>query len=230
VLAEAQELGYAEAAPTFDVQGIDAAQKLTILSAVAFGIPLDFSKTYTEGITIITPADVEYANELGYTIKRLGITRKTENGIEQRVHPTLIPKSRLIVNVNDVMNAVLVHGDAVGPTLYYGAGAGDEPTASAVVADIVDVVWAMTSDPSNRVPHLAFQRDPAPGVHDVDIIRLTQRVREGDMNIAIEKIEALDVTCSPVTPIRVETLKLSIAAGYSSLHAAGVTLVFPISQ
>lgn len=151
---------------------------------------------------------------------------KTENGIEQRVHPTLIPKSRLIANVNGVMNAVLVHGDAPGPTLYYGAGAGDEPRASAVEADIVDVVRAMTSDPGNRVPHLAFQpgllasikaimgasnfsieafiqREPSPGGHDDDIILLTQRVREGVMTIAIEKIEALDVTCSPVTRIRV---------------------------
>ena len=159
VLAEAQALGYAEADPTFDVEGIDAGHKLTILASIAFGIPLQFEKVFTEGITQITRADVGYAEELGYRIKHLGIARKTEQGIELRVHPTLIPKRRLIANVNGVMNAVLVCGDAVGPTLYYGAGAGAEPTASAVVADLVDVVRAMTSDPENRVPHLAFQAD-----------------------------------------------------------------------
>jgi homoserine dehydrogenase len=159
VLKEAQQLGYAEADPTFDVEGIDAAHKLTILASIAFGIPLQFDKAYTEGITKITREDVAYAEELGYRIKHLGISRKTDKGIELRVHPTLIPERRLIANVDGVMNAVLVHGDAVGPTLYYGAGAGDEPTASAVVADIVDVARALTSDPENRVPHLAFQAD-----------------------------------------------------------------------
>jgi homoserine dehydrogenase len=157
VLAEAQALGYAEADPTFDVEGIDAAHKLTILASIAFGIPLQFDRVYTEGITKITREDVSYANALGYRIKHLGITRKTQEGIELRVHPTLIPERRLIANVDGVMNAVLVHGDAVGPTLYYGAGAGSEPTASAVVADVVDVVRALTTDPENRVPHLAFQ-------------------------------------------------------------------------
>ena len=157
VLAEAQALGYAEADPTFDVEGIDAAHKLTIIGSIAFGIPLQFDKTYTEGISKITGSDVAYANELGYRIKHLGITRKTDKGIEMRVHPTLIPEKRLIANVDGVMNAVMVMGDAVGPTLYYGAGAGSEPTASAVVADVVDVVRAMTVDPENRVPHLAFQ-------------------------------------------------------------------------
>ncbi|WAR42954.1 homoserine dehydrogenase [Methylomonas rapida] len=159
VLKEAQALGYAEADPTFDVEGIDAGHKLTILASIAFGIPLQFDKVFTEGITKITRLDVEYAEALGYRIKNLGIARKTEQGIELRVHPTLIPKRRLIANVDGVMNAVLVCGDAVGPTLYYGAGAGAEPTASAVVADLVDVVRAMTSDPENRVPHLAFQPD-----------------------------------------------------------------------
>lgn len=159
VLAEAQALGYAEADPTFDVEGIDAAHKLTILASIAFGIPLQFDKVYTEGITRITRVDVEYAEKLGYRIKHLGIARKTPEGIELRVHPTLIPERRLIANVNGVMNAVLVKGDAVGPTLYYGAGAGAEPTASAVVADVIDVVRALTSDPENRVPHLAFQAD-----------------------------------------------------------------------
>ncbi|MEI6335867.1 MAG: homoserine dehydrogenase [Methylococcaceae bacterium] len=159
VLAEAQALGYAEADPTFDVEGIDAGHKLTILASIAFGIPLQFDKVYTEGITEITRLDVEYAEQLGYRIKHLGIARKTAEGIELRVHPTLIPQRRLIANVNGVMNAVLVKGDAVGPTLYYGAGAGAEPTASAVVADVIDVVRALTSDPENRVPHLAFQAD-----------------------------------------------------------------------
>jgi len=159
VLAEAQALGYAEADPAFDVEGIDAAHKLTILASIAFGIPLQFEKVYTEGITGITRVDVEYAEQLGYRIKHLGIARQTPEGIELRVHPTLIPERRLIANVNGVMNAVVVKGDAVGPTLYYGAGAGAEPTASAVVADIVDVVRALTSDPENRVPHLAFQAD-----------------------------------------------------------------------
>ncbi|MCU7814420.1 MAG: homoserine dehydrogenase [Candidatus Thiodiazotropha sp. (ex Rostrolucina anterorostrata)] len=159
VLKEAQGLGYAEADPTFDVEGIDAAHKLTILGSIAFGIPLQFEKTYTEGITKIEPQDVEYADQFGYRIKHLGITRKTASGIEMRVHPTMIPHRRLIANVDGVMNAVLVKGDAVGPTLYYGAGAGSEPTASAVLADVVDVVRTLTTDPENRVPHLAFQPD-----------------------------------------------------------------------
>jgi homoserine dehydrogenase len=159
VLAEAQSLGYAEADPTFDVEGIDAAHKLTILAAIAFGIPLQFDKAYTEGIREITADDVVYAEQLGYRIKHLGIARKTDAGIELRVHPALVPERRLLANVDGVMNAVVVHGDAVGPTLYYGAGAGAEPTASAVVADIVDVVRVMTSDPEHRVPHLAFQPD-----------------------------------------------------------------------
>ncbi|MDH5514228.1 MAG: homoserine dehydrogenase [Gammaproteobacteria bacterium] len=159
VLKEAQALGYAEADPTFDIEGIDAAHKLTILASLAFGIPLQFDKVYTEGISRITREDVNYAGELGYRIKHLGYTRRTAEGIEMRVHPTLIPERRLIANVDGVMNAVLVNADAVGPTLYYGAGAGAEPTASAVVADVVDVVRVLTADPENRVPHLAFQPD-----------------------------------------------------------------------
>jgi homoserine dehydrogenase len=159
VLAEAQKLGYAEADPTFDVEGIDAAHKLTIMAAIAFGIPLQFDKAYTEGISTITREDVVYAEELGYRIKHLGIARRINNAVELRVHPTLIPERRLIANVDGVMNAVLVKGDAVGPTLYYGAGAGAEATASAVVADIIDVVRTLTTDPTNRVPHLAFQPD-----------------------------------------------------------------------
>ncbi len=157
VLKEAQELGYAEADPTFDVEGIDAAHKLTILASLAFGIPLQFKKAYTEGITRLTREDVAYAEELGFRIKHLGVARRTDSGIELRVHPTLIPAERLIANVNGVKNAVLVQSNAVGPTLYYGAGAGAGPTASAVVADIVDVVRALNSGSSNFVPHLAFQ-------------------------------------------------------------------------
>lgn len=257
VLAEAQALGYAEADPTFDVEGIDAGHKLTILSSIAFGIPLQFKQTYTEGISKITAEDVSYAAELGYRIKLLGIARRTEAGIEQRVHPTLIPQRRLIANVDGVMNAVLVKGDAVGATLYYGAGAGAEPTASAVVADLVDITRALTADPENRVPHLAFQasqladtailpiaevetafylrmcaldrpgvladvtrimgerqisieafiqKEPTSGVDKVDIIMLTQRVREGNMDEAIAAIETLETICSSVTRIRVETL------------------------
>lgn len=159
VLAEAQSLGYAEANPTFDVEGIDAAHKLTILAAIAFGIPLQFEKVYTEGITQITIDDIGFAERFGYRIRHLGIARRTSEGVELRVHPTLIPERRLIANVDGVRNAVLVIGDAVGPTIYYGAGAGADPTASAVVADLVDIVRAFTTDPGNRVPHLAFQSD-----------------------------------------------------------------------
>jgi homoserine dehydrogenase len=159
VLKQAQARGYAEANPTFDIEGIDAAHKLTIIAAISFGIPMQFSKAYTEGISKLTRQDIRYAEELGYRIKLLGITKRTAKGIELRVHPTLIPARRLIANVEGVMNAVLVKGDAVGQTLYYGAGAGAEPTASAVVADLVDVTRMHTADPENRVPHLAFQPD-----------------------------------------------------------------------
>ena len=159
VLEEAQKLGYAEADPTFDIEGVDAAHKLTIMAAIAFGIPMQFDKAYTEGISKLTREDIRYAEELGYRIKLLGITRRTAAGIELRVHPTLIPSRRLIANVEGVMNAILVKGDAVGPTLYYGAGAGAEPTASAVIADLVDVTRMHTADPEHRVPHLAFQPD-----------------------------------------------------------------------
>jgi homoserine dehydrogenase len=183
VLAEAQALGYAEADPTFDVEGIDAAHKLTILASIAFGIPLQFEKAYTEGITRITREDVTYAEELGYRIKHLGVARRTEGGIELRVHPTLIPERRLIANVNGVMNAVLVKGDAVGPTLYYGAGAGAEATASAVVADIVDVVRALTADPGNRVPHLAFQPDQ---LSDLPILPMEEVVTAYYLRLQVE--------------------------------------------
>ena len=158
-LKDAQARGYAEADPTFDIEGVDAAHKLTILSALAFGIPMQFKSAYTEGISKLTKADIGYAEELGYRIKLLGITRRAKSGIELRVHPTLVPARRLIANVEGVMNAILVKGDAVGATLYYGAGAGAQPTASAVVADLVDVTRLITADPEHRVPHLAFQPD-----------------------------------------------------------------------
>jgi homoserine dehydrogenase len=257
VLREAQRLGYAEADPTFDVEGVDAAHKLTILAAIAFGIPLQFERVYTEGITRITRLDVTYAEELGYRIKLLGIARRAPQGVELRVHPTLIPARRLIANVEGAMNAVLIKGDAVGPTLLYGAGAGAEPTASAVVADLVDVVRTLTTDPTNRVPHLAFQPDalqdlpilpmeevetayylrlhavdrpgvladvtrilgdlgisieailqkePQAGEDVVPVIILTHRVRERNMNAAIERIEALATIKAPVTRIRLEHL------------------------
>ncbi len=159
VLKEAQQLGYAESDPTFDIEGVDAAHKLTIMAAIGFGIPMQFGSAYIEGISKLTREDIRYAEELGYRIKLLGIAKRTPKGIELRVHPTLIPARRLIANVEGVMNAILVKGDAVGQTMYYGAGAGAEPTASAVVADLVDVARMMTADPHHRVPHLAFQPD-----------------------------------------------------------------------
>lgn len=257
VLAEAQELGYAEADPTFDVEGIDAAHKLTILASIAFGIPLQFEKVFTEGISNVSTEDVRYAEELGYRIKHIGIARRSEAGVELRVHPTLLPERGLLANVNGVMNAVHVEADAVGPTLHYGAGAGAEPTASAVVADLVDVVRTITSDPLNRVPHLAFQpdsladlpiaamadvetgyylrltvndnpgvladitgifgkrgisieaviqREPEAGETQAQVIMLTRKVRESDMNAAIAAIEALDAVNGPVARIRVEQI------------------------
>ncbi|MFJ3045037.1 homoserine dehydrogenase [Herbaspirillum chlorophenolicum] len=157
VLKEAQRLGYAEADPTFDIEGVDAAHKLTIMASIAFGIPVQFGKAHVEGITKLQASDITYAEQLGYRIKLLGITRQTEKGIELRVHPTLIPAQRLIANVEGAMNAVVVRGDAVGETLYYGKGAGAEPTASAVIADLVDITRLATADPEHRVPYLAFQ-------------------------------------------------------------------------
>jgi len=188
VLEEAQALGYAEADPTFDVEGIDACHKLTILSSIAFGIPLQFEKAYTEGISEITAQDVTYAEELGYRIKHLGISKRTDKGIELRVHPTLVPETRLLANVDGVMNAIVVHGDAVGPTLHYGAGAGAEPTASAVVADIVDVVRALDLNDIQRVPPLGFhsqQTDtpilPIEAIESAYYLRLQVEDRAGVM-------------------------------------------------
>ncbi|CAN1534342.1 ThrA Homoserine dehydrogenase [Burkholderiaceae bacterium] len=172
-LKEAQRLGYAEADPTFDIEGIDAAHKVTIMSAIAFGIPMQFKHAYVEGIAQLSAVDIRYAEQLGYRIKLLGITKRTPAGIELRVHPTLIPAKRLIANVEGAMNAVQVFGDAVGTTLYYGKGAGSEPTASAVIADLVDVTRLMTADPENRVPHLAFQPDAMQNLPILPISEIT---------------------------------------------------------
>ena len=171
VIAEAQRLGYAEADPTFDVEGIDAAHKLTIMSAIAFGMPMKFEEAYTEGITKLEQIDIKYAEELGYRVKLLGITKRTDAGVELRVHPTLISEKRLIANVNGAMNAVVVKGDAVGPTLYYGAGAGAEPTASAVVADLMDVARLSSATPEQRVPYLAFQPN---SVADLPVLPISE--------------------------------------------------------
>ncbi|MHB8493730.1 MAG: homoserine dehydrogenase [Casimicrobiaceae bacterium] len=257
VLEEAQARGYAEADPTFDVEGIDAAHKLAIMSAIAFGVPMQFDKAYAEGITKLTREDLRYAEELGYRIKLLGITRRAAKGIELRVHPTLIPAKRLIANVEGAMNAILVKGDAVGSTLYYGAGAGAEPTASAVIADLVDVTRMHTADPEHRVPHLAFQPDqltdlpflpmgdvetsyylrmrvddrpgvladitriladrgisidamiqkePSEGEDQTDIILLTHKSVEREVDNAIARIEALATVRGKVVRIRLEDL------------------------
>ena len=256
-LADAQAKGYAETDPSFDIEGIDAAHKLTILSALAFGIPMQFAKAYTEGISRLTQDDIGYAEELGYRIKLLGITRRANKGIELRVHPTLVPARRLIANVEGVMNAILVKGDAVGATMYYGAGAGSQPTASAVVADLVDVTRLITADPEHRVPHLAFQPDqlsdtpilpigevetscylrmrvldkpgvlaritriladsrisigamvqkePGAGEQRVDIVMLTHRALEKNVNAAMARIEKLPTVLGKVTRIWLEEL------------------------
>jgi len=173
VLKEAQRLGYAEADPTFDIEGVDAAHKVTLMSAIAFGIPVQFDKAYVEGITQLGATDIKYAEQLGYRIKLLGITKRTAKGIELRVHPSLVPAKRLIANVEGAMNAVVVQGDAVGTTLYYGKGAGSEPTASAVIADLVDITRLHTADPHHRVPHLAFQPD---AMSDLSVLPMSEVV------------------------------------------------------
>lgn len=183
VLKEAQALGYAEADPTFDIEGVDAAHKATIMSAIAFGIPMQFDKAYIEGITKLESADIDYAEQLGYRIKLLGIAKKRDDGVELRVHPTLIPEKRLIANVEGAMNAVLVQGDAVGATLYYGKGAGAEPTASAVIADLVDVTRLHTADPEHRVPHLAFQPDQ---VQDIAVLPIEEVITSYYLRMRVE--------------------------------------------
>src|SRR5256886_2370924 len=257
VLKDAQKKGYAETDPTFDIEGIDASHKLTILAALAFGIPMQLKKCFVEGIQKLTQADIRYAEELGYRIKLLGITKSNPKGIELRVHPTLIPARRLIANVEGVMNGILVKGDAVGPTLYYGAGAGSQPTASAVVADVVDVTRLITADPEHRVPHLAFQpdqlsdtpvlaiqevetsyylrmrvldrpgvladitrvladckisieamvqRQPGEGESQVDIVMLTHRALEKNVEQATARIERLDTVTGNIVRLRMEEL------------------------
>jgi homoserine dehydrogenase len=256
-LKDAQARGYAEADPTFDIEGVDASHKLTILAALAFGIPMQLKKCFVEGIQKLSAADIRYAEELGYRIKLLGITKRTQKGIELRVHPTLIPARRLIANVEGVMNAILVNGDAVGPTLYYGAGAGSFPTASAVVADLVDVTRLITADPEHRVPHLAFQPDqlsdtpvlpigevetsyylrmrvvdrpgvladitrtladcrisidamvqkePPEGERQVDIVMLTHRALERDVDEATARLERLKTVLGSIVRLRQEAL------------------------
>jgi homoserine dehydrogenase len=193
VLKEAQRLGYAEADPTFDIEGVDAAHKVTILAAIAFGIPVQFDKAHVEGITKLQAIDIKYAEQLGYRIKLLGISRRTQKGIELRVHPTLIPAKRLIANVEGAMNAVLVQGDAVGATLYYGKGAGSEPTASAVIADLVDIARLATADPEHRVPHLAFQPN---AMNDTPILPMSEVTTSYylRMNVADQPGVLADVT------------------------------------
>ena len=265
VLKEAQRLGYAEADPTFDIEGVDAAHKVTLMSAIAFGIPVQFDKAYVEGITGLAAADIRYAEQLGYRIKLLGITKRTDKGVELRVHPSLVPAKRLIANVEGAMNAVVVHGDAVGTTLYYGKGAGAEPTASAVIADLVDIARLASADPTHRVPPLAFQSHTLEGamsslpvlpmsevvtsyylrmrVSDeagvlakvtgiladagisidaliqreadevggegstqTDLIILTHDTREGEMDAALAKIQALPTVLAAINRIRKEEL------------------------
>jgi len=196
VLKEAQRLGYAEADPTFDIEGIDAAHKATIMSAIAFGVPMQFAKAHVEGITKLSAIDIKYAEQLGYRIKLLGITKKVPSGIELRVHPTLIPTKRLLANVEGAMNAVQVHGDAVGTTLYYGKGAGSEPTASAVIADLVDVTRLQTADPENRVPHLAFQPD---ALQNTPILPMAEVTTSSEM-------QALKTVLGEIIKIRLENL------------------------
>ncbi len=224
VLKEAQELGYAEADPTFDVEGIDAAHKLTILASLAFGIELQFDKTYTEGISKITTEDVNYAEELGYRIKHLGITRKTDKGIELRVHPTLIPEKRLIANVDGVMNAVLVQGDAVGPTLYYGAGAGAEPTASAVVADIIDTVRTIDAPLHHKVPLLGFQnsamRDtPVLPIEDVESAYYLRMEAEDHPGVLAEVSDTFAKNSISIEAV----IQKEPASGESSVHLIMLT-------
>jgi homoserine dehydrogenase len=182
-LAEAQRLGYAEADPTFDVEGVDAAHKLTLLASLAFGVPIQFDRAHIEGISTLASEDIAHAERLGYRIKLLGITRRRENGIELRVHPALVPAERLLANVDGAMNAVVVWGDAVGPTLFYGQGAGEEPTASSVVADLVDVTRLSTADPGNRVPHLAFQPD---AMADTPILPIAQIVTSYYLRLRVD--------------------------------------------
>ena len=240
VLQEAQALGYAEADPKFDVEGVDAAHKLTILAALAFGMPLRLDRTYTEGISRIEAQDVAWAGELGYRIKHLGIARRGPDGIEQRVHPTLIPEDRLLANVDGVMNAVLVQANALGPTLYYGAGAGAEPTASAVLADVIDIARALPVDPAGRAPHLAFQPGalndlailPMAEIETAYYLRMNALDRPGvladvtrllaDFGISIEAIlqkePAPEASCVPIILLTQRTKEQNMNAALAGIE------------
>lgn len=240
VLKEAQALGYAEADPKFDVEGIDAAHKLTILAALAFGMPLRLDRTYTEGISRIEAQDVAWAGELGYRIKHLGIARRGPDGIEQRVHPTLIPEDRLLANVDGVMNAVLAQANALGPTLYYGAGAGAEPTASAVLADVIDIARALPVDPASRPPHLAFQPQalndlaivPMAEIETAYYLRMNALDRPGvlaevtrllaDFGISIEAIlqkePAPEASCVPIILLTQRTKEQNMNAALAGIE------------
>jgi homoserine dehydrogenase len=244
VLGEAQRLGYAEADPTFDVEGIDAAHKLTIMSAIAFGMPMKFEQAYTEGITKLQQTDIQYAEELGYRVKLLGIAKLTDKGVELRVHPTLIPEKRLIANVDGAMNAVVVKGDAVGPTLYYGAGAGAEPTASAVVADLMDVARLSSATAEQRVPYLAFQPNsvadlpvlPIAEIHSAYYLRLRGNDKPGvlagvtkilaDRNISIDamlqKEPADNETEADIVILTQVTVEKNMDAGIAEIEALPV--------
>jgi homoserine dehydrogenase len=246
VIGEAQRLGYAEADPTFDVEGIDAAHKLVIMSAIAFGMPLKFDEAYTEGITQLAQIDIQYAEELGYIVKLLGITKKTENGVELRVHPTLIPEKRLVANVDGAMNAVVVQGDAVGPTLYYGAGAGAEPTASAVIADLVDVARLKDATETQRAPALGYQVDQVQDLpvlpieaissayylrmHATDKPGLIASVTKilGDRNISIDamiqKEHAADTTEADIVFLTHETVEQNMNEAIAEIEALSAVI------
>ncbi|MBV8645859.1 homoserine dehydrogenase [Paludibacterium sp.] len=219
-LADAQRLGYAEADPTFDIEGHDAGHKLTIMASIAFGIPMQFSKCYLEGISQLSSKDISYAEELGYRVKLLGLTRRTDEGIELRVHPTLIPESRLIANVNGVKNAVLVNCDAAGPTLYYGAGAGALPTASAVVADIVDVTRLLAADPEHHVPLMAFQPDQ---LHDLPILPIDEVV--SSYYLRIQAIDRAGVLANITRILAEDAISIEAVIQKGSSHDGAAEVV-----
>ncbi|MFZ2122261.1 MAG: homoserine dehydrogenase [Rhodoferax sp.] len=232
-LKQAQALGYAEADPTFDIEGIDAAHKATIMSAIAFGIPVQFDKAYVEGITKLGAADIKYAEQLGYRIKLLGITKRTPKGIELRVHPCLIPAKRLIANVEGAMNAVVVQGDAVGTTLYYGKGAGSEPTASAVIADLVDITRLHTADPAQRVPHLAFQPN---AMSDLPVMPMGEvvtsyylRLRVADETGVLAKVTGIladaDISIDAVLQREADEITTEVAAGQAQVPQTDVIIL-----
>jgi homoserine dehydrogenase len=225
VLAEAQRLGYAEADPTFDIEGVDAAHKATLISAVAFGVPVQFSKAHIEGISSLSATDIRYAEEMGYRIKLLGITKRRENGIELRVHPSLIPSKRLIANVEGAMNAVVVQGDAVGTTLYYGKGAGAEPTASAVIADLVDIVRLHTADPEHHVPHLAFQAD---SISDLPVLPMDEVITSYYLRLTVADQPGVLATVAAILArhtVSIDALRQREADEVGGEHAVQTDLI-----